>query len=275
MASVPPTAPTLTETYPEFINLWFKLTVTDRNGNQDSDTVYVRIEDLSPETFQIPPAAHTVVNYPEGAEAFLENTRVTPDGSGSNEPGQRPHCQLPVGADWPDRGTLSNATRSRATFTTPTGLSAFTTHRFRLTVTDNKNLTHTAEVTVRVKAAPTAEAGENQEVKEGATITLRGSGTGYPGETLTYLWSGVQTETPGAPILILPTDTASATLTVTAPTGLTADAGYHFFLTVVDYDCLTATGEAFVRVKAANAVKRPTAHAGPDQTNKRICHDRV
>ena len=180
-----------------------------------------------------------------------------------------------MGADWPDRGTLSNATRSRATFTTPTGLSAFTTYRFRLTVTDNKNLTHTAEVTVRVKAAPTAEAGENQEVQEGATITLRGSGTGYPGETPTYLWSGVQTETPGAPILILPTDTASATLTVTAPTGLTADAGYHFFLTVVDYDCLTATGEAFVRVKAANAVKRPTAHAGPDQTNKRICHDRV
>ena len=151
--------------------------MTDRNGNQDSDTVYVRIEDLSPETFQIPPAAHTVVNYPEGAEAFLENTRVTPDGSGSNEPGQRPHRQLPVGADWPDRGTLSNATSSRATFTTPTGLSA--------------------------------------------------------------------------------------------------DTGYRFFLTVVDYDCLTATGEAFVRVKAANAVKRPTAHAGPDQTNKRICHDRV
>ena len=47
--------------------------------------VYVRIEDLGPETFQIPPAAHTVVNYPEGAEAFLENTRVTPDGSGSND----------------------------------------------------------------------------------------------------------------------------------------------------------------------------------------------
>ena len=76
MASVPPTAPTLTETYPEFINLWFKLTVTDRNGNQDSDMVYVRIEDLDPETFQIPPAAHAVVNYAEGTEAFLENTRV-------------------------------------------------------------------------------------------------------------------------------------------------------------------------------------------------------
>ena len=86
--------------------------MTDRNGNQDSDTVYVRIEDLSPETFQIPPAAHMVVNYPEGAEAFLENTRVTPDGSGSNEPGQQPHRQLLVGADWPDRGTLSNATRT-------------------------------------------------------------------------------------------------------------------------------------------------------------------
>ena len=36
--------------------------------------MYVRIDDLGPETFQIPPAAHAVVNYPEGAEAFLENT---------------------------------------------------------------------------------------------------------------------------------------------------------------------------------------------------------
>ena len=152
--------------------------MTDRNGNQDSDTVYVRIEDLSPETFQIPPAAHTVVNYPEGAEAFPENTRVTPDGSGSNDSLDNGRI---VSYLWEQigltGGTLSNATRSRATFTTPPGL--------------------------------------------------------------------------------------------------TADAGYRFFLTVVDSDCLTATGEAFVRVKAANAVKRPTAHAGPDQTNKRICHDRV
>ena len=68
--------------------------MTDRNGNQDSDTVYVRIDDLDPETFQIPPAAHAVVNYPEGAEAFLENTRVTPDGSGTGYP----HC-----AHRPDR----------------------------------------------------------------------------------------------------------------------------------------------------------------------------
>ena len=104
-----------------------------------------------------------------------------------------------MGADWPDRGTLSNATSSRATFTTPTGLNAFTTYRFRLTVTDNKNLTHTAEVTVRVKAAPTAEAGENQEVQEGATITLRGSGTATPGRRRPICGQGYRRKPPARP----------------------------------------------------------------------------
>ena len=90
--------------------------MTDRNGNQDSDTVYVRIEDLGPEAFQIPPATHTVVNYPEGAEAFLENTRVTPDGSGTGYPP-----------------------------TAPTGLTADAGYRFFLTVVDSDGLTATGE----------------------------------------------------------------------------------------------------------------------------------
>ena len=64
--------------------------MTDRNGNQDSDTVYVRTEDLDPETFQIPPAAHAVVNYPEGAEAFLENTPGNPGRQRHRLPPLRP-----------------------------------------------------------------------------------------------------------------------------------------------------------------------------------------
>ena len=200
--------------------------------------MYVRIEDLGPETFQIPPAAHTVVNYPEGAEAFLENTRVIPDGSGSSEPGQRPHRQLPVGADWPDRGHaeqrhpqpshLHHAHRPERLHHLPLpadrdGQQESDAHRRG----DRQGQGHADGGSRRKPGGP----GKGHHHAAGQRHS-------YPGETPTYLWSGVQTETPGAPILILPTDTASATLTVTAPTGLTAD-------------------------------------AGPDQTNKRICHDRV
>ncbi len=136
--------------------------MTDRYGNRDSDRVYLRIEDASPETFRIPPQAHikdvrsvklvggrmvecsakdleaspTICTY-ESCPPALENTSVTLDGSGSNDSldngrivtylWQQIDASGNVITDPPSM--LTNANRSRATFLTPTGLAADATFR--------------------------------------------------------------------------------------------------------------------------------------------------
>ncbi len=260
------------------IGLSFTLTVTDRYGNRDSDTVYLTIEDASPETFRIPPQADAFVDYPvdptvaaQGRETAgaREKTRVTLDGSGSNDDldnGRITYLWEPL--DDIGNGTLSNATRSRATFLTPTGLSRDAAYRFQLTVTDNDDKTDTAKVEVRVTAAPTVDSFTAPEVvAEGASITLRAKASGYPGEQLTYRWT--RTSPPGAPVLTLPAVSNSATLRVTAPTGLAANAFYRFTVEVVDSDGLPATDHVFVQVRKAappGGRTRVTANAGPNVT---------
>ncbi len=120
-----------TTTQEDSVRLYFMLTVTDSDGAQDYDIVRVEVEPLAGE-IQIPPQAHIkrgrsvkvvgervvecsandhaadppICGYESPAPA-LENTRVTMDGSGSNEqPGQRPHRHLPMDAD---RGDQRNA----------------------------------------------------------------------------------------------------------------------------------------------------------------------
>ncbi len=256
------------------IDLWFTLTVTDSDGNRDSDRLHVRIEDASPETFRIPPQAHAFVTYPAGAEAFLESARVTLDGSGSNDildngrivtyAWEQIDASGNVISDPP--GTLSNANRSRATFLTPTNLAADATYRFRLTVTDNIDLTDTAEVSVRVKAVvaiPAADAGEGQTVAEGEIVTLTGSSRNFgDNATLTYVWT-YRGDRPGTPSLTDLSALAAQEITFTAPSGLTRDAYYQFTLTVSGGG-RSASDTVPVTVTAVN--KRPVADAGPDQT---------
>ena len=76
-------------------------------------------------------------------------------------------------------------------------------------------------------AVLTADAGEDQTVDEGATVTLDGSGsTGPDGQTLTYVWT--------APADITLSDTAAAKPTFTAPSVGSDGAEYEFSLTVSD-----------------------------------------
>ncbi len=267
------------------IDLSFTLTVTDKYGNRGSDTVYLTIEDWSPE-IQIKPQADAFVTYPvdpavaaqgRETEAAREKTRVTLDGRGSNDDldnGRITYLWEPIDAsgnvisDPP--GTLTSATRSLARFLTPTGLSGDAAYRFRLTVTDNDGETDTAVVEVRVTAKPTVDSFTAPEVvEEGAAITLRAKASGYPGEQLTYRWTEVITQTSGAPVLTLPAVSNSATLRVTAPTGLLTNAFYRFTIEVRDSDGLPATDDVFVQVRKAAPPEgrtRVTANAGPNVT---------
>ncbi len=214
-----------------------------------------------------------------------EGTRVTLDGSGSTD--RHTHMDVDeagnpvvivleegtiVSYAWEQvgttGGTLANTSSSRATFTTPTGLTADTAYTIRLTVTDDDDLTDSVEITIQVTVQPIADAGHLVVVNTGEQFTLRGSGAGYPGETLTYDWS--ETDSPTQTAFGAPVEAdllAVQNLVLTAPV-VDTDTSYTWTLTVTDSDGLTASDDVIVRVRIARTTEQltpPTVDAGPDQ----------
>ncbi len=105
---------------------------------------------------------------------------------------------------------------------------------------------------------PTADAGPDQTVAEGATVTLSGSGSDPDGTPVSgYRW----TQTAGPAVTL--TSATTATTSFTAPTGLTADETLRFSLVVTSgYE----GGSDSVDVLVDAATLGWTAEAGPDQT---------
>ncbi len=127
--------------------------------------------------------------------------------------------------------TLSGADSPSASFTAPTGLSADAMLSFLLTVSDGR-LSASARVRITVtyvNDAPSADAGADQSVAEGATVTLNGSGTDPDtGDSLSYAW----TQTGGPTVSLSRANSASPSFT--APNVLSTDAVLTFRLTVTD-----------------------------------------
>ena len=105
---------------------------------------------------------------------------------------------------------------------------------------------------------PTVDAGPDQVVNEGDTVTLSGSGSDPDGDPITeYRW----TQTAGPTVELA--SATSATTTFTAPTGLTADEVLRFSLVV------TAGGEGgsdSVDITVRAATDGWTMDAGSDRT---------
>ena len=153
--------------------------------------------------------------------------------------------------------TLSDPSAASPSFTAPQGLSN-SDLTFELRVSDGTN-TSVDTVTVTVNAdndAPSADAGVDQSVSEGALVQLSGAGSDPEGQGLSYQW--VQTSGPAVTL----SDPQAANPSFTAPQGL-SNSDLTFELRVSD-GTNTSVDTVTVTVNADNDA--PSADAGVDQS---------
>ena len=154
--------------------------------------------------------------------------------------------------------SLDSPDSSETNFTAPAELSADITLTFQLTVADNAGNSDTDAVEVRVNNAPTANAGGDQQVNEGETVPLNGSGSDTGDIIESYSWRQVadidgNSLSSGALEL---SDSDTNTATFTAPP-VDQDTTLYFQLTVTDGD--GASDSAIVTISVNN---NPTVTLG-------------
>jgi hypothetical protein len=227
----------------------FSLTVSD-GETEHADLVSVEIQASGVDE---PPDSEPVVAIDAPATAE-EGSRVSMTSSATDPEGGALTYRW-VQTDGP-AVSLDDPTAAAVSFDAPEGL-ANSNVTFELEVSDGVNTTVEA-VTITVQAdddAPTAEAGDDLSVEEGATVRLDGSGSDVEGQDLTYEW--VQT---GGPAVTLDgADTSSPSFD--APEGL-VNADVTFELRVSD-GVNTTADTVTVTVNADDDA--PTADAGAAQ----------
>jgi len=180
----------------------------------------------------------------------LDTVRL--DGTGSQATGEN----TTISYSWAQTDGPPATLDDPASATPSFRAEAIGTYIFALTVTESTGNTKTDTVTITVveNFPPTADAGPDQVVTGGATVTLDGSGSTDnedPFEALTFSW--VQT---GGPEVALSGET-TANPTFTAPD---PPATLTFQLTVTDSGDAPSTDTVSVRVNSP-----PTADAGADR----------
>jgi hypothetical protein len=223
---------------PNGLSLTFELTVTDEYGDASStDECIVTV---------------TWENQRPTAEAgdtqtVNEGETVTLDGLASDDP------DIPYGdsithawqqTDGPDVGTLTDADQAQASFVAPNVGPNGAVLTFELTVNDSGGLFHKDECFVNVgfvNEMPEANAGDDQTVDEGVTVTLDGSGSDDPdipeGDSINYLW---EQKAGGPPIVTLSDLRAQQPTFIAGPVD-ESGAALTFELTVTDGDGQTNT----------------------------------
>lgn len=174
-----PTSATPKFTPPTVATLTFELTVTEA-GRDDPGVDEVIITVNAP-TNQAPAARAGANQKADGGQT------VTLDGSASSDPDAEDTLTFAWTQLSGEEVTLSNATVAGPTFTAPDVNSTLV---FQLTVRDNHGGQADDRVSVVVRARPVADAGEDQTVLVGDTVTLDGSGSrpAVDGNTLVYAW---------------------------------------------------------------------------------------
>ncbi|MDY6903918.1 MAG: PKD domain-containing protein [Thermodesulfobacteriota bacterium] len=232
------------------VALTFQLTVTDNNGLQDTDSVTINVS-----WENIPPTADA------GADQTVdEGVMVTLDGSNSHDPddGLSTYAWTQTGGP---NVTLSDTTSAQPTFTAPDVNFEGIVLTFQLTVTDNNGLQDTDSVTINVtweNVPPHADAGPDQTVDEGETVSLDGSGSyDLDDGVASYVWNQIT----GSSVTL--SDVTAAGPAFTAPEVDAQGETLVFQLTVTDSNGLQDTDTVIVNVTWQNVP--PTADAGIDQ----------
>jgi len=230
--------------------LGFQLTVTDSGGLQSSDTCIVNV---------------LWVNQPPSATAGTdlsvnEGTMATLNGEGSSDPDG-----FSLSYEWSQiSGTsvaLSNPYAAKPTFLAPGVGPDGETLVFQLTVTDSGGLQARDSCivnVVRITQPPVAEAGPDQSVNQGVSVTLDGTGSTDPdGGLLAYSWL----QTSGAPVTL--DNPGSAQPRFVANTGGTRGS-LLFRLTVTNGRGLSASDQCSVAVNDAAPVAVNDTTSGVD-----------
>ncbi|WP_287475672.1 Ig-like domain-containing protein [Thalassococcus sp.] len=255
-SAVSPTfsTPTLSIGDPDAI-LVFELTVSEATGDEDTDTVQI--------TVQAP------ANTPPVANAGLDQTvnsaeSVTLSGSGTDADGH------PFSFQWTQVSgttvTLSDTSAASPTFTAPTLAVGSPSEDlvFQLVLNDGFDDSDPDQVTITVNppanTVPIANAGPDQAVDGGSTVTLSGSATDPDGQTITYEWS----QTGGSAVTLSSTTAASPTFTAPAVAIGDPDVILTFSLIVNDGVASSSADSVTITVSAPTN-SAPVADAGVDQ----------
>lgn len=237
--------------------LVFRLKVTDDAGKSAADEVRITVIDRAGDNLAPTVDAGADQSVVSGAQVTLTGTASDADGT-------------IVAYAWTQLDgpavSLTGADQPSASFTAPT-VSAPTTLAFRLTVTDDAGARAADDVNVVVSPPgqnqmPIADAGPDQTVDAGTTVTLDGRGSADPdGRITAYAWM----QSAGPAVTLSGADTAQPQFT--AP-DVTADTALRFTLRVTDdAGAQSAPDEVVVTVRPVTPANQPpVADAGPDQT---------
>ena len=194
------------------------------------------------------------------AQTVQVGTTVTLDGSGSTDPNGNPltyqwtFVSVPTGSG----ATVTNPTAVKPTFLA----DRVGSYVIQLLVKNGTVTSAPATVTITTtpgNSPPVANAGPNQTVSMGATVTLDGSGSTDPnGHPLTYQWSWVSVPTGSGATVVNPT--------AVKPTFVADLAGsYVVQLMVTDNTAKLTSPPATVTITTTPGNTPPVANAGPDQ----------
>ena len=263
LSSTTAVSPTFTTPItPAAQTLTFELTINDGGGGITTDTVNIGVlANRAP-----------VANASDDQLGVPGGDLVTLDGSASSDPdGQDITFAWTQTAGFPV--TLSDATAEKPTFTAPISVLGASL-QFQLVVSDTLALASTPDrvnVIVSNNVAPVANAGANQNVPRGRTVTLDGTGSSDPnGDALTYQWlqtvgATLNLLSPSDPFFVTLAGSTTASPTFTAP-AVTEDTDIYFVLVVTDPSGLASTPAWTTVTLGLN--KPPVANAGPDQTGR-------